>query len=138
MSNTIQIQFIRKNKNDVGTYTASSAMNLKIQMLYKWLYDKKRPINVLLTNISQIFFSDIDSFCKYKTFPQINTKRPLEIYAYVDKENNILFLQIEQGTYDNCINFDNTIFSKIMCEHNLHQELSVEELNNFHNIQLCH
>ena len=138
MSNTIQIQFIRKNKNDVGTYTASSAMNLKIQMLYKWLYDKKRPINVLLTNISQIFFSDIDSFCKYKTFPQINTKQPLEIYAYVDKENNILFLQIEQGTYDNCINFDNTIFSKIMCEHNLHRELSVEELNNFHNIQLCH
>ena len=41
MINTIKIQFIRKNKNDVGIYTASSLMNNKIQMLYKWLYNKK-------------------------------------------------------------------------------------------------
>lgn len=138
MNNIIKIQFTRKNKNDVGIYTASSLMNNKIQMLYKWLYNKKRPINVLLTNVSHAFFSNIDLFCKYKTFPQINTKQPLEIYAYIDKENKILFLQIEQGTNDSCINFDNSIFKKIICEYNLHRELSVEELNNFHNIQLCH
>ena len=41
MNNIIKIQFTRKNKNDVRIYTASSLMNNKIQMLYKWLYNDK-------------------------------------------------------------------------------------------------
>lgn len=68
MNNIIKIQFTRKNKNDVGIYTASSLMNNKIQMLYKWLYNKKRPINVLLTNVSHAFLAILIYFVNTKHF----------------------------------------------------------------------
>ena len=101
-------------------------MQKPILKLYKWILTEHNNINILLTKPNQVFFCDIKDFCENN---DINYKKPLFLHAYIYKKQ-LFYLKIEQGTYDNYVNFDRSIFAKITCEHNLNKKLTSEELNN--------
>lgn len=127
MLNNFTIHFVSSKAPFGGTYTPSKRMINPIFKLYKWILKEHNDINILLTNTNHIFFSDIKSFCVRN---DINYKKPLFLHAYIDEEKQLIYLKIEQGTYNECINLDRNIFAKITCEHNLCKKLTSEELNN--------
>lgn len=127
MLNNFTIHFVSSKAPFGSTYTPSKRMQQPILKLYKWILNEHNDINVLLINTNHVFFYDIKCFCISN---DIDYKKPLFLHAYIDKEKQLIYLKIEQGTYNKCINFDRNIFAKITCENNLDKKLTNEELNN--------
>lgn len=113
------IYFTRKDKSypisGLYWYTTIAKTEAQILKLYNWILNGHNNINVLLTNTRQAFFRSIKLFCDSNG---LDYKLPLNLYAYIEKgktilDKDILYLEIEQGDYDDCINFDNDIYEKI-------------------------
>ncbi len=125
----LTIYFIRKDKtypiSGISKYSPSKIMIKNTFNLYAWILKEHNNINVLLTKPNQVLFNNIKRFCESN---DLNYRLPLHLFAYID--NKDLYIEIEQGSIKECINFDNSIYAKITCEHNLKRLLSSEELNN--------